>query len=125
MATDGEPIDEAAEGLEASDEDITSDTRSRAFWVLVSFYGLALTGLVAAVGFGYLSPSITVTATVDAGWVIEYLLAGLAGLLFVFLAASLLIWLPGSFMAGVVRAAYGIAVEGGYVDQNQGGGDEQ
>ena len=125
MSTDGEPIDEAAEGLEASDEDVTSETRSRAFRVLVSFYSLALAGLVAAVQLGYISPTITVTATVDAGWVIEYLLAGLAGLLFVFLAASLLIWLPGSFMAGVVRAAYGIAVEGGYVDQNRGGGDEQ
>lgn len=111
-----EEIDEAAEHLERSDEDVTSGQRQRAFWVLATFFSLAVISILAAVYVGMIDVHISLTLEANLSWVVEYTVAAIAGLGVLFLVSSFLIWLPGSFLSGMAHAAFGIALGSGLIN---------
>lgn len=107
--TDQEQIDEAAEDLEDATEDVSRGLR----WYAKIYLTVLFLGIVAAIGgavyFGYINPNITVTATVEVGYLLEYVAMGLTGAFLLWTAAMILVALPGSFTANVVKATARVA----------------
>jgi hypothetical protein len=101
--------DEAGEQLEEATEDVTRGTRWYARTYLTVLFALVVAGVVGSVAFGYLDPHLTITATVDVGWLLEYLAMGVAAVFIVWTVAMVLIALPGLFLSGVISAAARIA----------------
>lgn len=102
-------VDEAGEQLEDATEDVTHGTRWYARTYLTVLFGLLVAGVVASVHFGLLTPNLTVTATVDVGYLLEYLAVGVVAIFLLWTAAMVLVALPGEFLSGVLSAAARIA----------------
>ena len=107
---------EAADGLEDADEDITTNQRWYAKAYLTALFGgavvLLVGGTAALYAVGALSLDVDVALSVDVGWVVEYIVAGLAAAFLLWTFAMILVALPGSFVAAVVRFAAGVAEAG-------------
>ena len=104
-----EQVDRAADNLgDAADSGGRTLRVYAALYLTVLFVGMA-GAAAASVYFGFVSPSITVTAEVSVGWLLEYLAIGLVALFLVFTAAMVLLLLPGNFVSGTTRAIARIA----------------
>lgn len=112
---DEQDIDQAADDIEEADV-----SRSQRFTATAYLIGLFVTiglALVAAVYFGYIDPSLTVTGEVSVGWVVEYLVAGIVAVFLLFTAAMVLVAIPVSISSAIIRFAAGIAESGSGDDQ--------
>jgi len=103
--------DGVAEGLEASDEDVTGSMRRQALGILVAFYSLVVITLAVAWRVGLIEPGTLVLGggVVDVAWVFEIAIAAVVFVGVGVLVAAFFIWLPGSFLGGMTRAAGGFA----------------
>lgn len=107
---ESEDLDQAADDIE--DADVSSEQRFTATAYLIALYLTIGAGLVAAIYFGYIDPYIELTATASVGWALEYLVGGLVAIFLVFTGAMVLVALPVSISAALVRFAAGIAESG-------------
>jgi len=115
--------DDTAEDIQAEAEDVGDDV---SWWqqlgataYLVALYASIGVALAAGVWLGYITPDITVTATVSAGWVLEYIIGGLAGGFLLFTFGMLLAALPGSIIGLFGSIAYGIAESQGLINDTE------
>lgn len=104
-----ETTEEIQESLKQSDKDIGMVSRTFATAYIMALLTLLSGGFIASIYYGYITPDITLTATVDVGWVIEYLVMGIVALILIWSASMVLVALPGSFIAGTVGAVKTIA----------------
>ena len=104
------------EDVEQADDDVTTRMRWTAGAKLAVLFGSMAGALALAVQLGYIQPAVTVEATLDIGWVVEYLVAGLAGLFLLYVATLIVIWLPGSVLSLLGGLAYGAAQAAGYIE---------
>lgn len=104
-----ETTEEIQESLKQSDKDIGMASRTFATAYIMALLTLLSGGFIASIYYGYITPDITLTATVDVGWVIEYLVMGIVALILIWSASMVLVALPGSFIAGTVGAVKTIA----------------
>lgn len=110
-----EQIDEVGE----AGEDVSTWRIGLANGYLLTLFLVLAGALVASVYFDIIEPSVTITATVDVGWLLEYLIAGLVGSFLIFTFAMLLVALPGSLISAVGSLAYGIASSQGYINEDE------
>lgn len=111
--------DEIQQDIEQPDEDVTRTQRWGAGIQLAILFGSIGLALAGAVYFGYIQPDITVTATVDAGWILEYLVAGVVAAFLLYVFTLIVIWLPGSILSLLGGLAYGAAKAGGFIDDSE------
>lgn len=107
---DGDDLDQAAEDIE--DADISKTQRFTATTYLIALFVTIGVAIVAAIWFDYIQLHIDATATVQVGWILEYLVAGIAAAFLVFTGAMVLVALPVSISAAIIRFAGGIAESG-------------
>ncbi|MFW6435660.1 MAG: hypothetical protein ACOCY1_04695 [Halovenus sp.] len=122
MSTD-ESIDEDTaqqirDSVEAVDEDVTTRQRWWAYAQLAALFGGVIVAGVAAVLLGYVTPELTITATVSVGWLLEYLIIAFVVAFLVYVFALLLIALPGSIIGAIASVAYGIAASQGLIEDD-------
>lgn len=117
MSSEGD-VDEGLEQL-GDASDVGGWTRKSAFIYLIGLLSAAFIALAASVYFGYIQPEITLTATVDVGWVIEYTAVGLAASFVLFSFGMVLVALPGSMVTAIGSLAYGVASQQGYINDNE------
>jgi len=108
-------IDQAADDLEAAD--VSQAQRFTATGYLVALFITLGVVIALAIHWGYITPDITVTATVSVGWVLEYLVAGLVAAFLAFTGTMVLVAIPVSISAAIIRFAGGIAASGGDDEQ--------
>jgi hypothetical protein len=104
-----EAADEAGEQLEQASDSASKTLKWYARAFLTIFFGIIIAGIGLSVSFGYLTPDITFVATVNIGYIVEYVVIALAAILVFFVASLVLIALPGEFMSGIVSATARIA----------------
>lgn len=79
-------------------------------YAYVSLLFLSILGAaVAAVRFGYVSPSVEIQATIQVGWIVEYTVAGLIALFFLWTFAQMANIVGMGFISGLVGAVARIA----------------
>jgi len=108
--SDSEDFDQAADDIE--DADVSQAQRFTATGYLIALFLILGAAIAVAVHFGYIDPDITVTATVSVGWILEYLVAGLVAAFLLFTGAMVLVAIPVSISAAIIRFAGGIAESG-------------
>lgn len=104
------------EDLEESDEDVTTAMRLSAGVQLVALFIAIGAALILAVTTGIITPSIAIAATINIGWVIEYLIIAIVAAFILYVFALLIIVLPGSVLNFLAGLAYGAAVAAGLID---------
>jgi hypothetical protein len=112
---DGEGIQESADNLEDMDEDVSGGLRTYARAYVTGLFFLIAGAFAVSVYLGFIDFTLTLTADVAVGWVVEYLVIGVVGAFLLFTFAMVLISIPASFTAALVRFAGGI-VEAGQSD---------
>lgn len=112
---DDEDAQEIQEDLAASDEDVSFWQRLSAGAQLALLFTALGGGIVAGVITGIIDPYIEIIATINIGWIIEYLVGGIAALFLLYVFSLILIWLPGSIISGLAGLAYGIAKQQGLI----------
>jgi len=105
--------------IDDADEDVTRTQRWWAYIQLAALFGGVLLAGVAAVAFGIVDPSISVSASVNIGWVVEYAIIGFVGAFLLYVFALILIALPGSILSLLGGLAFGVAQAGGYIDDEE------
>jgi uncharacterized membrane protein YdjX (TVP38/TMEM64 family) len=118
---DEDTAEDIQQDIDDADEDVTRTQRWWAYAQLAALFGGVILAGVAAVAFGIVDPSITVSATVDIGWVVEYAIIGFVGAFLLYVFALILIALPGSILSLLGGLAFGVASAGGYIDDEEGG----
>jgi uncharacterized membrane protein YdjX (TVP38/TMEM64 family) len=107
------------EDIAESDDDVTGLMRLGA-GAQLAFLFLSIIGtLIGGVYFGYINPDLTLVASVNVGWVLEYLIVGISAAIVIYIFALVLIVLPGSVLNAIAGIAYGIASAGGYIDDEE------
>lgn len=101
-----------------SDEDVSTLMRLSAGAQLVGLFVFIAIGILFAVLAGIIAPSIVITATINVGWVIEYIIIALAAAFVLYVFALVIIVLPGSVLNLLGGLAYGAAVAAGLVDSD-------
>lgn len=101
-----------------SDEDVSTLMRLSAGAQLVGLFVFIAIGILFAVLAGIIAPSIVITATINVGWVIEYIIIALAAAFVLYIFALVIIVLPGSVLNLLGGLAYGAAVAAGLVDSD-------
>jgi hypothetical protein len=107
---DSEDFDQAADDIE--DADISTTQRFTATGYLIALFITLGVTILAGIKFGYIDPAITITATLSIGWILEYLVAGLVAAFLLFTGAMVLVAIPVSLSAALIRFAGGIAESG-------------
>lgn len=106
-------IDEAAERLAEASSSGSSTLRRIARWfTIIAVSAPVVIGIIAAgaaVYFGYITPDLTVSGTVDISKPLQYLVWYWVALAAVTTTSFLLIALPGSFISGITSAVARIA----------------
>jgi hypothetical protein len=102
-------VDEAGEAIEDAQEDVGRGMQWYARAYTTVLFSILIIGLVATVHFGIVSPSVTVSATLELGWLLEYVAIFIAALFTFFTASMALIALPIGFVSGILSAAARIA----------------
>lgn len=101
--------EQTAQELEDADDDVTRTQRWFAKSYLTVLFALLISAIGLSVYLGIVSPSITIEAHADIGWIIEYLTLFLVLAFVVFTTAMILIALPGSIVGAMVRTVARIA----------------
>lgn len=114
---DGEGIQESADNLEDLDEDVSTGLRTYARAYVTGLFALIVLAFASAVYFDFISVSLALTAELSVGYLIEYLAIAVVVLFVFFTAAMVLIAIPASLTAALVRFAGGI-VEAGQSDDD-------
>jgi len=117
---DEDTAEDIQQDIDQADEDVTTEQRWWAYAQLAALFGGVILAGVAAVAFGVVDPSITVSATVDIGWVVEYAIIGFIGAFLLYVFALILIALPGSILSLLGGLAFGVASAGGYIEDEEG-----
>ena len=115
---DGEGIQESADNLEEMDDEVSTGLRTYARAYVTGLFALIVLALASAVYFDFVSLSVALSADVSVGYLVEYLAIAVVALFVFFTAAMVLIAIPASFTAALVRFAGGI-VEAGQSDDEQ------
>lgn len=115
---DGEGIQESADSLEEMDDEVTTGLRTYARAYVTGLFALIVLAFASAVYFDFVSLSVALSADVSVGYLVEYLATAVVALFVFFTAAMVLIAIPASFTAALVRFAGGI-VEAGQNDDEQ------
>jgi len=116
---DEDTAEDIQQDIDDADEDVTRTQRWWAYAQLAALFGGVLLAGVAAVAFGIVDPSITVSASVNIGWVVEYAIIGFVGAFLLYVFALILIALPGSILSLLGGLAFGVAQAGGYIDDEE------
>lgn len=102
----------AAEAVEDIDKDVTTSQREFAYkyiTALFSVVGISLVGgFVGGIYYNHINPRIVINATVNVGWVIEYIVAFMVFIFMFVTLAMVLIALPVSILQGMIKLAGGI-----------------
>lgn len=106
---DFDQVDEAAERLDEAQQDVSRGLSWFARVYLVTLFATIVAGVVLLVYLGFVQFGFTFQATVDIGWLLEYLAIGLVALFLLWTGAMVLVALPGSFVAGTIRGIARIA----------------
>lgn len=114
---DGEEIQESADDLEEMDDEVSTGLRTYARAYVTGLFLLIVGAFAASVYLGFVNVTLNLTADVAVGWLVEYLAIGVAGAFLFFTFAMVLISIPASFTAALVRFAGGI-VEAGQSDDD-------
>jgi len=99
------------ESIEEAAQDVDDPEGSKTYsygYLTALFLGLIALG-VASVSFGYVTPDITINATLNAGWIVEYFAAGLAALFILFTFAQIANITGMSFISGLIGVIARIA----------------
>jgi uncharacterized membrane protein YdjX (TVP38/TMEM64 family) len=115
---DEDTAEDIQQDVEQADEDVTRLQRWSAGIQLAILFGATGLAFAGAVYFGYINPDITVTATVNAGWIIEYAIIGFVAAFLLYVFTLIIIWLPGSVLSLLGGLAFGAAKAGGYIDED-------
>jgi len=118
---DEDTAEDIQQDLDQADEDVTRTQRWWAYAQLAALFGGVILAGVASVAFGIVDPSITVSASVNIGWVVEYAIIGFVGAFLLYVFALILIALPGSILSLLGGLAFGVAQAGGYIEDEEGG----
>ncbi|AGM11891.1 hypothetical protein DNAM5_28 [Haloarcula californiae tailed virus 1] len=116
---DGEGIQESADSLEEMDDEVTTGLRTYARTYVTGLFVVLVLGFAAAVYFDFISFSLNLTADVSVGYLVEYLAIAIVVLFVFFTAAMVLIAIPASFTAAIVRFAGGIVEAGQSEDDDE------
>lgn len=114
---DGEVIQEGADDLETMDDEVSTGLRTYARAYITGLFVLILLGFGAAVYFDFVSVTLDLTAQVSVGYLVEYLAIAMVVIFVFFTAAMVLIAIPASFTAALVRFAGGIVEAGQSEDE--------
>jgi hypothetical protein len=115
-SVDEDTAEDIQEDLAESDEDVSTAMRLSAGVQLVVLFVAIAGALAIAVHAGFITPSIVVSATVNIGWIVEYLIIAITAAFIIYVFALLIIVLPGSVLNFLGGLAYGAAVAAGLVD---------
>jgi branched-subunit amino acid transport protein len=115
---DEDTAKEIQEDIEEADEDVTREMRLTAGIQLFLFFAGIIGAIALAVTTGIISPSLVVNATINIGWIVEYLVIAVVAIFIIYLTTLLLIVMPGSIMNFFAGLAYGAAVAAGFVDED-------
>jgi hypothetical protein len=118
------PIDEdTAEDIQdaadQADEDVTDRQRRWAFVQLAAIFAVVAAAIGLAIYFDVVALSLSVSAAVSIGWILEYLVLGFVAAFLIYLAMLLLIAAPGSLISLGASVAYGIAESQGLIDDTE------
>jgi len=116
---DEDTAEDIQQDIDQADEDVTTEQRWWAYAQLAALFGGVILAGVAAVAFGIVDPSISVSASVNIGWVVEYAIIGFVGAFLLYVFALILIALPGSILSLLGGLAFGVAQAGGYIDDEE------
>jgi len=100
--------DESLESTVGAIED-PEGSKLYSYAYLSALFAVIAGGLAASVYFGYLTPDVTVTATLSVGWVLEYAVAGMVALFFLWTFAQVSNITGMAFISGVVGTVARIA----------------
>ena len=109
---DTQALEDSADKLEDIDRDVSRGMRWYAKIYLTTLFAGIVAAAVAAIYFGILNLDLTVSAVFEIGWILEYVAIGIAAAFLFWTFAMIIVVLPGSFSAGLVRFAAGIAEAG-------------
>jgi len=118
------PIDEDTaadiqDAADQADEDVTDRQRWWAFAQLAAIFGVVAVAIGLAIWLDVVALSLSVSAAVSIGWILEYLVLGFVAAFLVYLAMLLLIAAPGSLITLGASVAYGIAESQGLIDDTE------
>jgi hypothetical protein len=116
---DEETATEVTDDLEEASEDIAWYQRLGAASLLVALYTSIAVILLAGVKFDYITPDIVINVVVNAGWVVEIVLAALGIAFVVFLFGMTLAALPASLTGALGSIGYAAAKSQGYIDDEE------
>jgi uncharacterized membrane protein YdjX (TVP38/TMEM64 family) len=117
---DEDTAEDIQQDLDQADEDVTRTQRWWAYAQLAALFGGVILAGVAAIAFGIVDPSITVSASVNIGWIVEYAIVGFVAAFLLYVFALILIALPGSILSLLGGLAFGVAQAGGYIEDEDG-----
>lgn len=109
---------EIKEDFESADEGISTKMRLTAGAQLVILFVAVVAGVALSISTGLITPSIVITATVNIGWIVEYLVIAVSGAFVLYVFTLLVIVMPGSILNLLGGLAYGAAVAAGLVEEN-------
>lgn len=109
---------EIKEDFESADEGISTKMRLTAGAQLVILFVAVVAGIALSISTGLITPSIVITATVNIGWIVEYLVIAVSGAFVLYVFTLLVIVMPGSILNLLGGLAYGAAVAAGLVEEN-------
>lgn len=102
--SESETVEDAAQEVEDPE-----GSKTYSYGYLTSLF-LGLVGLgVVSVYFGYVTPDITVNATLNAGWIVEYFAAGLGALFLLWTFAQIANITGMNFISGIIGVIARIA----------------
>jgi len=119
-AADDDTADDIQDDVEGIDDPGGSKTYSYAY--LSALFAVIVVGLAASIYAGLVTPDVEVTATLSIGWILEYTVAGLVALFFLWTFAQVANIVGMGFIGGVVGVIARIAHN--YELPNADGGDD-
>jgi uncharacterized membrane protein YdjX (TVP38/TMEM64 family) len=114
---DEDTAEDIQEDIEQADDDVTRTQRWWAYIQLAALFGGVIAVGVAAVAVGIITPDITLTATVNVGWIVEWAVIGFIAAFLIYVFALIAIALPGSILSLLGGLAYGAAKAGGFIEE--------
>lgn len=102
--SESETVEEAAQDVEDPE-----GSKTYSYGYLTALF-LGIVGLgIASIYFGYVEPNIVVNATLNAGWIVEYFVAGLGALFLLWTFAQIANITGMNFISGIIGVIARIA----------------
>jgi len=113
---DEETAEDIQDAADQADADVTDRQRWWAFAQLAAIFAIVALAIGLAIWLDVVALSLSVSAAVSIGWILEYLVLGFVAAFLIYLAMLLLIAAPGSLISLGASVAYGIAESQGLVE---------